>query len=187
MRRSVRCAVVCAWVLALGFGSGAAASAQEASPPHMQVVSANPFGLLLEFFNAEYERKLGSTTSAGIGGSFYSDSEDDVFGAPRDFRYLNADGFFRYYPQGRVFDGWSFGVKAGITSVREDREFSTTRDAGTFFGFGFDVNRSWLLGANDNFYVGVGFGLKRLLGTSDEVFGLEYVPTIRIVNIGFAF
>ena len=36
------------------------------------------------------------------------------------------------------------------------------------FGLGFDVNRSWLLGAQDNFYVGAGFGLKRLYGTGDS-------------------
>jgi hypothetical protein len=70
-----------------------------------------------------------------------------------------------------------FGVKAGITSVS---------DFGTYAGFGFDVNRSWLLGKRDNFYVGVGFGLKRLLGASDSV-EFKFVPTLRIVNVGIAF
>ncbi len=49
------------------------------------------------------------------------------------------------------------------------------------------MNRSWLLGAANGFYVGVGFGLKRLLGASDEAFDLRFIPTIRLVNIGFAF
>lgn len=136
---------------------------------HQQVISANPFGLLLEFFNAEYERVVGQTTTAGVGGSYFATEGDD---------YLNADVFWRYYPQGRPLDGWAFGAKAGVTQV----------DSNSYAGFGFDVNRSWLLGANDNFYVGVGFGLKRLLGVSgDADFDLRFIPTIRIVNVGFAF
>jgi hypothetical protein len=70
-------------------------------------------------------------------------------------------------------------TSVGITDVA---------DAGTYAGFGFDVNRSWLLGKRDNFYVGVGFGLKRLLGVDDaDAVDLEFVPTIRIINVGFAF
>jgi len=142
--------------------------AQEATA-HRQVISANPFGLLLEFFNAEYERVVSQTTTAGVGGSYFTTEGDD---------YLNADVFWRYYPQGRPLDGWAFGVKAGVTQV----------DDNSYAGFGFDVNRSWLLGANDNFYVGVGFGLKRLLGVSgDADFDLRFIPTFRIVNVGFAF
>jgi hypothetical protein len=40
-------------------------------------------------------------------------------------------------------------------------------------------------GANDNFYLGLGFGLKRLFGTHDD--DLKFIPTLRIVNIGVAF
>jgi hypothetical protein len=75
-------------------------------------------------------------------------------------------------------EGWAFGAKAGITNVA---------DSGSFFGVGFDANHSWLLGENENFYVGVGFGLKRLFGAGEEDFDLEIIPTIRVVNIGIAF
>ena len=119
------------------------------------VISANPFGLLLEFFNAEYERVVSESSTVGIGGSTFSTDDDELGG---DERYVNADVFYRFYPSGRPIDGWAFGAKAGITDVT---------DAGTYFGFGFDVNRSWLLGKRDNFYVGVGFGLKRLVGVDD--------------------
>jgi hypothetical protein len=154
-------------LLAVAGLPAAPAAAQE--PPHMQVISANPFGLLLEFFNAEFERVLSRTTTAGVGGSTYSSDSD---------RYLNADAFVRFYPSGDALDGWAFGGKAGITSLT---------DVGTRFGIGFDVNRSWLLGVNNNFYVGVGFGLKRLLGTQEEDFDLNFIPTIRLVNVGIAF
>jgi hypothetical protein len=157
--------------LALGAAAAAPASAQDAPPAtsYNQAVSANPFGLLLELFNAEYERVVSESATAGVGGSYYSGGESED--------YVNADVFYRFYPQGRPLDGWAFGGKAGVTKVA---------DAGTYVGFGFDVNRSWLLGKKNNFYVGLGFGLKRLLGAEEET-DLSYIPTFRIVNIGFAF
>ena len=85
---------------------------------------------------------------------------------------------WRYYLTGNPLIGWAFGVKAGITTVT---------DHSTYFGYGFDVNRSWLLGPEDKFYVGVGFGLKRLYGAGDEDFELQVIPTIRIVNVGIVF
>ena len=85
--------------------------------------------------------------------------------------------FWRFYPSSDPLNGWAFGAKVGLTEVND----------GTFFGYGFDVNRSWLLGEEENFYVGVGFGLKRLLGTSEEDSDLNIIPTIRIVNIGIVF
>lgn len=166
-----------ACVAALGIGAApTAARAQAASGPgnYQQVISANPLGLLVELFNAEYERKVSQYSTAGIGGSTYQTNGDD---------YLNADVFWRYYPQGRPLDGFAFGVKAGITSLEGE-----TRP-----GIGFDANYSWLLGKKQNFYVGLGFGLKRIIGGSissdsgDEIFDLQYVPTFRLVNIGFAF
>lgn len=145
-----------------------AAAAQDPEPERRQVISANPFGLLLEFFNAEYERRVAASVTTGFGGS-YIDLEDE--------NYLNLDGFLRYYPSGVPFDGWAFGMKLGLTRVA----------GSTYPGFGFDVNRSWLLGADGNFYVGLGFGLKRLLNVGEVDFDTRFIPTIRLVNIGFAF
>lgn len=154
-------------------GTAAPGQAQSVLPERKNVISANPFGLLLELFNGEYERVVSESSTAGFGGSYFT---------AEDIDYLNADVFFRFYPQADPLDGWAFGAKAGVTSI----------DAvGSYFGFGFDVNRSWLLGRNDNFYVGVGLGLKRLLGVSDEDDPnddlLEFIPTIRLINVGFAF
>lgn len=141
-----------------------------------QVVSANPFGLLLEFFNAEYERALTESSTIGVGGSFGQGESDNEFGETVESTYFNADLFARFYVSGIHFHGWNFGLKVGATQL----------DSGIYPGLGFDANRSWLLGKNNNFYVGLGFGLKRLFGNipPDE---LEVVPTIRIVNVGFAF
>ena len=167
-------------VFLFGGPSAAALEGQDAGHPYQQVVSANPFGLLLEFFNAEYERGVSESATAGIGGSYGSYELDSEAGT--DFNYFNLDGFWRFYPSGSLFEGWNFGVKVGVTSM-DDR---------TYPGFGFDANRSWLLGKNDNFYVGLGFGLKRLIGDIPEdefgePEGPRIIPTFRIVNVGFAF
>jgi hypothetical protein len=173
MKLDVRAAAV---VAALAVGSVTTAQAQEAPAPYRNVISANPFGLLLEFFNIEYERVLAETFTGGVGGSMFPGDEDAD--STDSGNYVNVDVFWRFYPSGRPLDGWAFGAKIGLTRLPSD----VTR-----FGFGFDANRSWLLGKNDNFYVGVGFGLKRLLGVSDEDDSLEFIPTIRLVNIGVAF
>ena len=141
-------------------------------------MSANPFGLLFELFNTEYERRASNTLTVGIGGSTAMVDTYDYDGWGQEVRrerYVNGDVFLRYYPAGRAFDGRSFGVKVGLTRIP---------DQGSFFGVGFDANRSWLL--NEHFYFGSGFGLKRLFGTDDEAFDLKYIPTLRI-NVGVAF
>ena len=156
-------------------------AAQDAvpAPPHKQVISANPFGVLLGLFNAEFERKVSDSSTLGVGGSAFPDDEDD---------YYNADVFYRFYPSGRALQGWAFGVKVGVTSVEGVYdEYGQPLGRQSFFGLGFDTNWSWLMGKNDNFYLGIGFGLKRLFGTDGESEYLQFIPTIRLVNIGVAF
>lgn len=166
MPRTFRAITVVAPLLLLAMG-GRPASAQGPGAPHTQVISANPFGIMLEFFNAEYEHTAGESFTVGAGGSAFTTD---------DGTYLNADLFWRFYADRdpKPFQGWSFGLKAGVTQL----------DDKTYAGAGFDVDRSWLLGKNENFYVGVGGGLKRLMGHGD---GLKIIPTIRLVNIGYAF
>jgi hypothetical protein len=135
------------------------------------VVSANPFGLLIDLFNAEVERTVSETATAGIGGSTYTRSGN---------RYLNADLFARYYVSGTAFEGWNLGVKVGLTSISGD----DVSGSETAFGYGFDINRSWLVGATEQLYISTGFGLKRIIAGDKFV---EYVPTFRIVNIGWRF
>ena len=130
------------------------------------------------------------------------DSGEAVF-KYADIQYINFDVFFRYYPgssRTRTYNapiGWAFGIKAGLTSV----DGAGVGD-GTYIGYGFDVNRSWVLGPNENFYIGLGFGLKRLVGVPkvDTDWGRESalagkIPwiggdlysTIRVINVGFVF
>ena len=177
-------------ILIFGFSELPLNAQQSTESGKQHVFSANPFGLILEFFNAEYERVISPTTTIGFGGSTFKD--DSWTNEPeRRFetdRYVNFDVFWRFYPgsnRTRTYNapvGWAFGAKMGITAV----------DGGTYFGYGFDLNRSFVLGPDDNFYVGLGFGLKRLLGAPQDeagepILGLSLIPTIRIANVGFIF
>lgn len=167
MTKLARCSTAWAIAAALWAGAASGAAAQNFNSLPTQVISANPFGIMLEFFNAEYEHRAGESFTIGVGGSIFTSNSDT---------YRSLDGFWRFYPEASPspFQGWSFGLKAGVTSLNSK----------TYLGAGFDVDRSWLLGKNENFYVGIGLGLKRLFG-HDE--GLKFVPTIRLVNIGYAF
>ena len=131
------------------------ASAQQSPAVHQQVVSANPFGVLFSLFNAEIERRVSPSATGGVGGSMFV-SESDDYGT-------------RLVPLLK-----ECGVKAGATTV----------DSDTFFGYGVDVNWSRLMGRDDKFYMGWGFGVKRLVGAVEYT---RFIPTIRIVNIGVAF
>lgn len=154
-----------------------------AVPRH--VLSANPFGVLLELFNAEYEIRAAEHVTYGVGASTatvttydYTASSADPFDwreVEREERYVNGDLFLRYYPGGRAFSGFSFGVKAGFTRIP---------DQGSYFGVGFDANRSWML--NEHFYLGLGGGLKRLLNADQDAFDLTFIPTLR-ANVGIGF
>ena len=194
--------VVAVVILIFGFSGPPLNAQQSTESGTQQVFSANPFGLLLEFFNVEYERVISETSTVGFGGStirvenktwpeppitgydeyghpIYDYQGYDALGPDVEHeRYINADVFWRFYPSGNPLNGWAFGVKAGITTVFHHA---------TYFGYGFDVNRSWVLGPDENFYVGAGFGLKRLYGAADQDYELEFIPTIRIVNIGIVF
>ncbi len=191
--------VVAVVILIFGF-SGPPLNAQQSTESAKQhVFSANPFGLLFQLFNAEYERVISETSTIGFGGSTLRTNNEtyqdppiigtDEFGDPiydwanepdailETDRYVNFDVFWRFYPSGNPLVGWAFGAKVGLTSV----------SGGTHLGYGFDLNRSWILGPNENFYVGLGFGLKRLIGAPEEAELLPLVPTIRIANVGFIF
>lgn len=167
-------------------GTAAAPAAAQQGHGYTQVVSANPFGLLLDRFNAEYERGITESTTIGIGGSLGTEEEENDTGETRENTFFNGDVFWRFYPSGSWFEGWNFGIKVGVTKQEGTAFFGSEEYSTTNFGYGFDANRSWLMGKNNNFYVGVGFGLKRLVGDLPEG-ALEYIPTLRIVNVGIAF
>lgn len=139
--------------------------------PHHQTISANPFGLVIKWFNAEYERKLTNTMTIGASGSNFS-----FDGA--DLRRFNA--LFRYYPQGAALTGVYLGGRGGIARVSE---FDESAHA---FSTGVEVGYSWLFGSKRNVGLSIGAGVDRLFGGDLDNFDIVW-PNIRLVNIGIAF
>jgi len=144
---------------------------------HEQVFSANPFLLLYEWWNVEFERKISPKSTVGIIGSRVLFEDDDGDG---DITYNSLNGFFRYYPQGAALSGFYFGGRLGI------HQGSDEFDEGHAYGLGVDIGYSWLLGSNRNFYIGLGIGASRLFGGDLEE-DRVVIPSIRLINVGFAF
>lgn len=161
----IRAALVCALL-----ATPVAARAQSSGGP-TQSINGNPFGVLLGWFNAEYERKVNDSVAVVVGGSYWgTDGGDDA--------YSNGDVMVRYFPQRRALRGFYVGTKVGLTRTERSR---------TRFGIGFDTGYQFTLGPDGRFYLATGVGLKRLFGKADEWYAPDLVPTFRIVNVGIAF
>ena len=175
MRGTMKVTLLLAVVLGASLPGHASAQAPgtKVPVPHDHVLSANPILLLFEWANVEYERKISPTSTVGVAGSWISldDGHEE---------YKSVNGFYRYYPQGAALTGFYIGGRLGFHRV------TTYSDEGNLFGVGIDVGYSWLLGANRSFYVSMGVGANRLFG-EDINDGSATLPTLRLVNIGFAF
>lgn len=166
--------------------TAAPAAAQDADsiavPIRTNVVSILPFHAAFGFYAGDYERAMNSTTSLGMGASYFEmgDGEDG-------FQYGTAEAKLRYYPSGDVLSGLSFGLTAGPTWVTADDDFDGSSESATALGIGFEIAKNRLMGVDRRFYYGYGGGLKRLFIVGGEAEGSETtIPTLRL-SVGYAF
>lgn len=170
--RSVFTAAIAATSLVVGAGTARAqAPGTKAPVANRTVISANPFLLMAEYVNVEFERK--ATASSTFGASVSAMG----FG---DANYRNVQAFYRYYPQGASLTGFYLGGRGGVHRV------SDHGDGTHAFGLGFELGYGWLLGAKRNIAVSVGAGATRLFG-GDLVGHSVFIPTVRLVNVGWSF
>ena len=159
----------------------AAAYAQTAAPPpdvqFNQVLSANPLGVVVKWFNVEYERKFGTATTFGASASHLGELD-----------LSNAALMLRWYPQQSPLEGFYLGARAGAFSFKTvTYEFRSYREQNRVLpGAGVELGYNWLLGPKRNVSVGTGFGLTRI-ATGGESYSVPSVlPGFRL-NVGIAF
>lgn len=161
----------------------AAASAQSVAGPS-NVISIQPIQAVFTIYSAEYERKVASAVTLGIGGTRL-DLGDDA----DNLSWNSGDLKLRYYPQGTALQGFSFGGSVGYTSVSATNPFdgSDEKEAGPSFGILLEYQ--WLMGSSRNFAVALGLGAKAVMVSEDNITSSDYTaryPTAR-VSVGFAF
>ena len=145
------------------------------------MISANPIGLLFEWYNGEYERVINSTTTVAIAASSFSEIDTDD-----DLRYSVVDGIVRYYPSARALRGFSIGASVGLVSFSNDDEcvdFGCDDNSGTKATLGVRGDYVWILGRDQHFSVAAGLGAKRVFGNDH---GTEGLPIGRL-SIGYAY
>jgi hypothetical protein len=165
-----------------------------ADPPS-QTLSINPFGLMLNWYNIEYERRISPSATLGAAASSNANLE-----------YSNLELLARFYPQGEALRGFYLGGRAGAFGIEvAEYQFQTAPAPGNpsgrvvppypiyttrqrvVPGVGLEVGYNWLLGRDERVSIGLGFGLSRLLYEDDANFYLRTLPHVRIVNVGIAF
>jgi hypothetical protein len=174
---------------ALPAAARAQAGAVQARPP--QILSVNPFGLVFNYFYAEYERAFTPNSSGAISGS-YSDLADDL-------RFVSFDLRYRLYPSENAPEGFSVAATVGFSRVTDTGvrcsdgteggcEPGEVHPIGNALTTGIQLDYTWLLGSRKGFAIGVGLGAKRLRYTGDEPGDdpPKTVPTARF-TIGRAF
>ena len=170
------CATVVATLAFTNHLSAQSVDSDRAGISRHNLISANPIGLLFEWYNGEYERAMSSTTSLAIAASTFDFWDDQ--------RYTAIDGIARYYPQARALRGFSVGASLGIIDVGDDDLCVDFCDdnSGTSATIGIRGDYVWIIGRDQSFSVATGFGAKRAL--ADNV-GTEFIPIGRL-SIGYA-
>ena len=148
------------------------------SAAYRQVISANPFGLILvPWYNGEYERKATETATIGLSGSRLP------WGDGSGFYSLNMA--LRYYPNGKAFRGFYLGPRVGVFWRSQEQEqeedgIDLDEDLGSHIGLGFELGYAWLVGSERHLSISIGGGATRVLNGPP-------IPVLRLVNIGWAF
>ena len=191
MRHTLSIAAIALLCTAPAFAQATAAPSTASTPS--QTLSVNPFGLLLEWYNLEFERKISSGVSIGASAASLHDE------------FWNVDVLARYYPQGDALRGFYLGARAGVVGLELTRyEYQApppgvppgrgvpvypiaTRETRLVPAAGLEAGYNWLLGSKKNVAIGLGFGLSRLLDDDNGDYYMPVIPHWRVVNVGIAF
>lgn len=174
-------AVLSAAALVCMLGTSSGAQAQAAVPGRQSVVTINPLGIPFEYISAEIERRASDLVTLGLSGSFFG---------PGDVNYTTLEGKVRLYPNEEPLKGFSIGMAAGVTRLKEnffDSGSGNSSNTSTFPTLAVIIDYNWLLGKTKRVLVGTGVGAKRLFGSDDGFSDANFAyPTARF-QVGVLF
>ena len=168
------------------------ASAQEVTQWD-NTVSFSPILALFEVLVADYERRVGSEATVGVGVGYWNfevGDDDDGDGVDDgDASYLALDLKGRFYPD-RAFKGWELGGSIGYARVGgfDDDETEEVDNDGSASGlsYGVEVGHGWLLGDTERWFLGAAIGAKRFWFNDEDDDVPTVMPTGRL-SFGSAF
>jgi hypothetical protein len=174
MRHILPAALFALFIPAVAFGQ---AAATPATVQYNQVLSTNPFGVVVKWANVEFERKIGPATTLGVSASHFPDLD-----------LSSATVLFRWYPQRTALDGFYLGAHTGAYRFKTFAyDFRSYREQTSVLpGMGVELGYDWLLAPKHNVSVGTGFGLTRIAGGGDSYTVPSVLPGFRL-NVGIAF
>jgi len=150
------------------------------SESRSRVFAINPLGIPFEIVSVEFEAALHDAFTLAGNFSYFS---------PDEFTRSSFEVKGRLYPNEQAPRGFSVGVGLGAVNTRENTGFNgvVTKQDKTDPSIGVYIDYNWLLGKSDRFFVGSGFGAKRILGDDDDFDDAPFVYGTARFLIGVAF
>jgi hypothetical protein len=150
------------------------------SESRSRVFSINPLGIPFEIVSVELEAALHDAFTLAGNFSYFS---------PDEFTRSSFEVKGRLYPNEQAPRAFSVGIGLGAVNTRENigSDGLVTKQDKTHPSIGVYVDYNWLLGKSDRFFVGSGFGAKRILGESDDFDEAPFVYGTARFLIGVAF
>src|SRR5215216_2554664 len=145
-----------------------------------RVFAINPLGIPFEVVSVELEAALHDAFTLAGNFSYFS---------PDDFTRSSFEVKGRLYPNEQAPRAFSVGFGLGMVNTRENvvRNEAEVKQDETHPSIGVYVDYNWLLGKRNRFFVGAGFGAKRILGESDDFGDAPFVYGTARFLIGVAF
>ena len=151
-----------------------------AAESRSRVFAINPLGIPFEIVSVEFEAALHDAFTLAGNFSYFS---------PDDYTRSSFEVKGRLYPNEQAPRAFSVGLGLGMVNTRENvvRNEAEVKQDETHPSIGVYVDYNWLLGKRNRFFVGAGFGAKRILGESDDFDDAPFVYGTARFLIGVAF